>query len=119
MASDEGDYAAARPLLAECLAVAREFHYRTEAASALEILAIIALAEGQTVQAARLFAAADNLKDSVQGSGEDQDFRRQKAALQDRLGEAAFAALWAEGHALTLEQAVDYALVEIAASVAS
>jgi hypothetical protein len=35
-----------------------------------------------------------------------------EAAARERLGDAAFAAAWAEGRAMTLEQAIAYALGE-------
>jgi hypothetical protein len=38
------------------------------------------------------------------------EYERRRASLQAELGEVRFAAIWAEGQALTLDQAVAYAL---------
>jgi hypothetical protein len=40
------------------------------------------------------------------------DYDRDVAVARAQLGETAFAAAWAEGRAMTLEQAVAYALEE-------
>jgi len=40
------------------------------------------------------------------------EYDRTVAAIQTQLNEAAFAAAWAEGRAMTLEQAIAYALSE-------
>ena len=44
------------------------------------------------------------------GDGEDE--HSDIAALRAALGEAAFTVAWAEGRAMTLEQAIEYALAD-------
>lgn len=66
-------------------------------------------------RAARLYAAADQLLEKfnheVFGMPEDrEDYRQDKAHVRDRLGEADFAAAWAEGQAMSLDEAIAYAL---------
>jgi hypothetical protein len=67
----------------------------------------------QRMRAARLLSAAANPRAST-GAGrrlyELATFEPMVAALRATMGDAAFEAAWAEGQALTLEQAVDLAL---------
>ena len=68
---------------------------------------------GQLEQAARLFGAAETLyEDSVvRLEYSDQiEYDRNVAIVRAQLDEATFAAAWAAGRAMTLEQAVDEAL---------
>jgi hypothetical protein len=61
----------------------------------------------------RLFGAAAALRASI-GSVIDpvdqSEYENRLMSLRADVGEKRFAARWDEGHALTLEQAVDYAL---------
>ena len=66
-------------------------------------------------RAARLFGAAEALEDSMIARPEFAIFdngalQAPIAMLRTRLGDDAFAAAWAEGRAMTLEQAIAYAL---------
>jgi hypothetical protein len=76
-------------------------------------LAGVAAARGQSERAARLWGAAEALRDSMRPDTptdlqplEECDL----AAARCALGEAAFAAAWAKGRALPLEQVVADAL---------
>ena len=59
--------------------------------------------------------AASALRESI-GSpwspAEQEEIDQQVAAVREALGEAAFAAAWDAGRAMTWEQAVEYALAE-------
>jgi hypothetical protein len=60
-----------------------------------------------------LFGAAEALSaiSSFRRENPEQAFyERHQATTQAVLGDAAFAAAWAEGQAMTLEQAIEYAL---------
>jgi predicted ATPase/class 3 adenylate cyclase len=87
----------------------------------LEALAY-ALAQRQPGDATRLFAAAQAIRDQ---SGmrlmrtEEQAQERERATLEMGLGQAAFATAWSEGRAMTLEQALTYALKASSARSAS
>ena len=42
----------------------------------------------------------------------EHDFEKARATARARLSEESFAAAWAAGRAMTLEQAIEYALIE-------
>jgi len=68
---------------------------------------------GQPVRAARLFGAAEALREIIglsQQSDERATYDRTVAALRAQLDAAAFAAAWAAGRALSVEQAIADAL---------
>jgi len=68
---------------------------------------------GQPVRAARLFGAAEALRETIglsRQSDERAIYDRSVAAVRAQLEEAAFAAAWAEGRAMPLEQAIAEAL---------
>jgi predicted ATPase/class 3 adenylate cyclase len=113
VAMREGDWNRAVARLCESLEVRREIGDKGGSAWCLERLAEVALEQGQTEKAVRLFGAAAALRTSI-GSVIDPvdqpEYERRRASLQAELGEVRFAAIWAEGQALTLDQAVAYAL---------
>lgn len=81
----------------------------------IELLAGIALGQGHTMQAVRLLAAASALRRVHRLPGYTAArcfYDHTLAAARAQLSANAFAAAWAEGQALTLEQAVAYALSE-------
>ena len=82
-------------------------------ADVLDILAKPLIAEGHAIRAAGLLGAADALRKSIgiplQPSSYS-DFDRDVATLRDRLGEQAFEDAWADRRAMSLEQAIEYAL---------
>jgi DNA-binding CsgD family transcriptional regulator len=78
-------------------------------AFSLDGLAAVVGAERQAVLAARLFGAAEALRESIQAPlppVRQGQYRRQVAAIKERLGEPAFAAAWASGRGITLEQII-------------
>ena len=81
----------------------------------LEGLGCVASARGNYVRAARLFGAAELLRESLR-SRRDRDYQLEIAqhmnSAQAALGHTAFASAWAEGRAMTLEQAIEYALAD-------
>ncbi len=108
-----GDYGAARSFFEESFTLWQELPNEWTIAWGLEGLAGAAGAQGQVEQAAQLFGAAEAL---LEASGlrlddfDRADYDRNVATVRTQLGESAFAAAWAEGRAMTLEQAVAYAL---------
>jgi len=82
----------------------------------LEGLGCVASARGNYVRAARLFGAAELLRESLR-SRRDREYQRDIAehmnSAQTALGDTAFASAWAEGRALTLAQAIEYALAPV------
>lgn len=82
-------------------------------AECLERLASVATAHQQAERAVCLWAAADALRANIAAPLPPADHRerdRDLARARAKLG-TGFAALWAQGHVMTLEQAIDYALV--------
>src|SRR5262249_5227198 len=88
----------------------------------LEGLAAVTVAQAQPERAARLFGAAERLREEIGACvprAERADHERSVAAVRTALGEEAFAAAWAAARALSLEQAVAFALQEPGADVAA
>jgi hypothetical protein len=73
----------------------------------------VAGAQGLPARAARLYGAAEALREAIPAPlppADPADHERQAAATRDTLGKKAFAAAWAAGRQMTMEQAVAYAL---------
>jgi non-specific serine/threonine protein kinase len=109
----EGDRAAARRRLAAGLQRSRDAGDRPNILVALEEWAGLAAAEGRPGRAARLFGAAQALR-AAAGLARHASlcaaYGRDLAATRAALGPEAFAAAWAAGQAMPLEQAVADAL---------
>jgi hypothetical protein len=74
-------------------------------------LAGVALGEGQTQRTAQLLAVARRLVEIGHMHPVDRDdYERDVALARAQLGEDAFTAAWAEGQAMSLEQAITFAL---------
>jgi len=102
---------------AESLALRRELGDKVGIAECLAGLAGVVGAQGQPVRAAQLLGAAQALLDILGARLSPVDhgaYQHNVAAARAHLDEATFAAAWAAGEALTLEQAVDRALAELA-----
>ena len=96
----------------EALSRAADIGTLLELPNTLECLADLAAAAGSHREAARLFAAADAAR---QRSGEvrfkvlDADYKASVAALREAMGDEDFDSAWAEGAALSTEDAIAYA----------
>jgi hypothetical protein len=113
VATSQGDYDAARTLLKQSLALKRGLGDGT-IASTLEGMAKLGLAVREPLHAARLWGIAERLREET-GSPLQQssrpEYEQQVAAARAAVDNtAAFDAAWAEGRALTLKQAIAYAL---------
>jgi non-specific serine/threonine protein kinase len=111
----EGDWRRAISRLGESLEVRQEIGDKGGSAWCIERLAEVAQAQGNLEKAVRLLSAAGALRISI-GSvidpADQSEYQNRRAALREKLGQEQFAALWEEGRALTLEQAISYALAE-------
>jgi hypothetical protein len=103
-----GENERAGSLFEEALGIAREVGYHQGIAGCLESLARLWTAESHAERAVRLMAAAAGLRTAISipmapiwRTAHQLDV----AATRAQLGEEAFAAAWAAGQALTLEQA--------------
>jgi tetratricopeptide (TPR) repeat protein len=113
IATSEGDYARARECLEESLKLGWEIGERRSIAYSLEALARLAAAASSAAQAARLCGAAEALREQIGAPLSPAARTRLEAviaAARTALGENTFAAAWAEGRALPLDQAVTAAL---------
>jgi non-specific serine/threonine protein kinase len=112
---DEGDYARAQALYRESLLLRRELGALFALAQSLEDLAVLAGRQGEAERAIRLLGAAEAFCETL-GAHPPVAIRAEyeRTVRQGRavLGEAVFAATWAEGRSMSLEQAIDYALEE-------
>jgi tetratricopeptide (TPR) repeat protein len=113
LASVQGDHERAVLLYKEVLDLLRTIGDRAATAVCLEGLATVSVAEGRLDRATRLHGAAATLRWgtfvlNVWDEGVARD--RQIAAVRAALGDEVFAAAWAEGQAMTLEQAIAYAM---------
>ena len=107
----QGDHQLAAALNAESLVLCRELRTSWGTADCLDGLGWLAAAQGQPRRAARLCGAAAGLRDTVGLSPIVRDeYERNLAAVRSGLTDKGFAAAWAQGQALTLEDAVREAL---------
>ncbi len=109
----DGDYTAARAHIVESLRLRRELGDRLQIWLLLEWLASIDAVQEQKVRAARLLGAIEFFRDELGTSNYapgEEEHQLLLASLRESLGEARFAAAWAEGLAMTLEQAIAHAL---------
>jgi tetratricopeptide (TPR) repeat protein len=105
----QGDPDRARSLCRQSLAIRREMLDRRGIAECLEGLAAVAAAEQQFPRSARLFGAAQALRDAIGSKAppwERLELEQEVAALREALGEPGFLTAWNAGSALSWEQAV-------------
>jgi len=104
----KGEHAAARAFYEEGLAIARKIGSKLNMAVCLEGMASVLALRGEPVQAARLWGAAEVLRETMGAPiwpVERAAYERSVAAARALPGESAFAAAWAEGRTMPLEHA--------------
>jgi hypothetical protein len=107
-----GDQQQARSLHEESLKLSLELGDKLIAAESLEGLACSA-ARGEEERAARLFGAAETLREAVAYNQAPRERALREpflGAARSRLEEATWEAAWAQGRAMTFEDAIAYAL---------
>jgi predicted ATPase/tRNA A-37 threonylcarbamoyl transferase component Bud32 len=113
VARDRREYAAARQLYREALASFVALDHWRGIARLLESLACLSADEGESARGIRLAAAAASLRDRVGAPpppAMEAELRPSLRALRDRVGAEAARALWLEGAAMSVEQAVQVAV---------
>jgi len=109
----QGNLQAAESLFKKSLAGFRELDTKREIAGAFEGLAIVVSEQGSAERAARFMGVAEAIRESigapVAGSLRAES-ERNIAAVRAQLDEKTFADAWASGRALSLDQAIQYAL---------
>ncbi len=109
----QGDYGSANALQKESLEIKRELGNRQGIAESLEGIASLNVKWASYERAARLWAAAERLRQEIGSPQLSSDQEEQDNATdiaRTALGEADFAAAWAQGQIMTLESAIEYAL---------
>ncbi len=115
LAQAERDHERARRLFKEGLTLSAEVGDETNVAYCLEGLAAVAASEDRLVHASRLWGASEKLLETIEVTAypyapDRSLYQRQVTTTRAQLDEAAWEAAWAEGRAMTPEQAVEYAL---------
>jgi tetratricopeptide (TPR) repeat protein len=103
----------ARALYAESLVLTRELGDKKYSAMHLAAIAGPVAAQGHPEAAARLLGASEALMEALDIDMPASDWStldRSVEAVREQLDEATFDAAWAEGRAMSLEQAVSYTL---------
>jgi tetratricopeptide (TPR) repeat protein len=109
----QGDVARAHALSCEALTLACDLNYKQGVVWGIREVASTAAVAGQLERAARLWGAEEALREAAGlpiWPDERHMYEHALAAAHTQLDEATFAAAWAAGRAMPLEQAIDYAL---------
>ncbi|HMU94417.1 MAG TPA: hypothetical protein PKE43_15530, partial [Anaerolineales bacterium] len=108
-----GNYAEAKQTYRETIKAYQDHGNRPAVAHQLECFAMIAVVEEEPQRAAKLFGAADAIRE-VTGHKPTDEEQAEEAQFISRLRamitEAEFNALWAEGKSMTMGQAIQLAL---------
>ena len=110
-----GEHERARSYLEESLMLCKELGDRLTASDGLEGLACVYATEGASEQAGRLFGAALALREAIsfQSTLEEDAWREPYVAeARSLLGEGSWEATLAQGRAMSMEEAIEYALSE-------
>jgi len=111
-----GDLERAEKMYRESLSLFGETGDKWVATECIEGLALIASAQGKSERAARLLGVAEAARETFgvtmprPEAGDQEHFW---ASIRERPDGTAFAAAWTEGRAMTLEQAIEYALATV------
>jgi predicted ATPase/DNA-binding CsgD family transcriptional regulator len=113
IALDQGDYERASVCYKESLTLRQETGEQEGIATALEGLAAVTGMQGQPVSGARLYGSAQSLRTLLGAPLTPIDrpyYQQTVAAVRAQLDEQTFLRAWAEGQAMTLEEAVTEAV---------
>jgi predicted ATPase/DNA-binding NarL/FixJ family response regulator/tetratricopeptide (TPR) repeat protein len=113
-ALDRHEHQRAAALFEESLVLCRELASpERPSAYPVHYLGVVAGEQGHLERAARLFGAAEALRDVARRAlspADRTEHQRHVDAVRHALGEPRFSAAWAEGQSLSFERAVEYAL---------
>jgi tetratricopeptide (TPR) repeat protein len=113
IAASQGDAEQATKLLEESLAICREIGEQTDIAWCLGELGSVATIQGLAQRAARLFGAMEAMHEAmgvVLSPVDRADYERAVVVARAQIDESMWAAAWAEGQAMSLDQVIAYAL---------
>jgi len=109
----KGDLQQAKQIYHETIIGWKDLGNRGAIAHELECFAFIAILEEEPQRALKLFGAAEALREKAQSPMTDHehvDYTRAVAQVRSMLTETEFNSLWAQGRAMTMEQAIEFAL---------
>jgi len=109
----QGDFSLAQSFAQESLTKLWELGDKRVLVGPLETLGNVAKEQGDFARAARQFGAVEALREAIGTPMPpflQPEFERSVTALRAALGKEAFATEWKKGRAMTLEEAVQYAL---------
>ena len=110
-----GNFDEALSLYRETLRDWQKIGHRGAVAHQLECFAFIAKAQEQGERAVKLMSAAEALREASSSPMTPQErveYDNEVASLRTGMDEKSFVLLWEEGRAMTMEQAIEYALQE-------
>ncbi len=113
VASMQEDFSSAHAYFMSSLALCKDLGFKAGIADCTEELAKLAAKQSLPHRASLLFAAADNLREELNlplPPGERQVCDEHLAVVRTLMDDKEFEQAWSEGQALTLDQAVAYAL---------
>ncbi len=116
LAFQRGDVDGARSLLEDALQSLADVRHTWHMAESLEDLAAVLGAQGEAARAARLWGAAEALREEIGAPVAPAERSRYEAAVasaRETRPVTAFESAWAEGRAMTPEAAIDYAVVRV------
>ena len=109
-----GDIIEARKIYKESLYGWQNLGNRGAVANQLECIAFLAITDEESQRAAKLFGAAEALREKAQAPMTDYERPEYDQSIDQLratiVPEAEFNALWAEGRAMTMDQAIQFAL---------
>jgi hypothetical protein len=109
----EGHYEKALQLYKDTILEWKRLGHRAAVANQLECFAFIAKIQEQPERTAKLFGAAERIREIIDipmNSMEQVEYDQQVADLRAGMNETEFNALWSEGRAMTMERAIQFAL---------
>ena len=111
----QGNHERSLALLREALCLARELDHKTFIQYCIIGLASVAASQPRPARAARLWGAAEGMSETygaqLSHAGRAAiDYEGRLDLARSQLDEAAWTVAWAEGRAMPLEQAIEYAL---------
>lgn len=115
----QGEYSQAKMCLRQSLRMVWNLGNREDSIEAIEALAGVAGATGEAIRGAMLLGAAEALREKIQSPVAlvaRREYDRDLIHTKDQLSPGLFAAAWAKGRVMTLEEAVELALSERAQS---
>ena len=110
---EQGQYQQAIPMYRETIREWQRLGHRAAIAHQLECLAFIAKAQGQVKRALRLLGAAEALREKINIAMTPPErvvYDREVTDLKANMDSNEFASPWAEGRAMSMEQAIQFAV---------